>query len=967
MIEEFRSKGINEAKGLGVDILKGTGGGPISALRTGSSSLWNYTKSSTGSVLRMLSILTRPIPMDPLPEDAPKDPAERFQYAVDAYGRDGAYVNLLQDNKYRLFLLFVAFAAGILAIDIATWTSYSSNIFFVVGHIAPIVPMVTNAVVCAFHNWQVRNRRLAGFMDFIRNPMGWWPEPSETSTINGTARSVAGLVLLASGATAASIIGVSHVAHAQAASSSVSITPSAIFSSLPSTDLWNNLLSFAFPGVGPITGSPAPLNDAITSAFSALIACLMAVGAGFLSYDTITSTVDVAHDGSLLNRKWHTTWSPIRVAYGMASLAPVVKGYCLLQIAVIWAAVISGNMGNALWSAFLGNIGASSISQPSLPQTIGTVNDIMTMEICEAYLEADRTRKMQANPGANIPMPTRDSAHQVIGQNGMMDAASVESLSGMAVSINPSSNTIQWNYGSCGTVYGSWDINASGNGGTLANAQVAAVDSLRNALRPVAVAFVASQMPGPGSGGNLSQTWQSIVSAKASYDNALTTAAQAYVDSSSTNTGMRGAGQNSLSQFQSVLSSQGWASAGAAYMTLARINAKQVAAIQAMPSVTTNGDMSQNLATVLGQGGSQILSEYSDWWKQNVVNPANGLSQKDINAAIQAMRAADMHQNSSSLYQGMQYLLSSDSGIQQFIMGITQIQPGQMDGLQEMVNLGDNIVGVSEGIMALYIGSSLTLHMAAPEVGVLSQVKNMASRAASASGPILSFGTMFFGILATSIFASGVYDSLILPMLPFTHFMFATMGIFLTVIEGVIAAPIWALMHVRMAGAEFIQNEQRAGYQIFFNLLFRIPLTLFGLFFSILVFNAMIWLMSVTFYPALASATAESLFGFISVVVMVVFITILNYQIASRSFLLINQIPDRVTRWFGASDHTDESHHVSTIIGGVVGGARQSIEAGAGASKGALNMARQVSGAAQSKDGAMKEAKAESTATNSDR
>ena len=111
-------------------------------------------------------------------------------------------------------------------------------------------------------------------------------------------------------------------------------------------------------------------------------------------------------------------------------------------------------------------------------------------------------------------------------------------------------------------------------------------------------------------------------------------------------------------------------------------------------------------------------------------------------------------------------------------------------------------------------------------------------------------------------------------------------------------------------------------------------ITLLGLFFSILVFNAMMWLMAQTIFPAMAAATAESLFGVVSTVVMIVFISVLNYQIASRSFLLINQIPDRVTRWFGAADHSDESHHVNAIIGAVSGGASKAIEAGGGAYRG---------------------------------
>jgi hypothetical protein len=61
--------------------------------------------------------------------------------------------------------------------------------------------------------------------------------------------------------------------------------------------------------------------------------------------------------------------------------------------------------------------------------------------------------------------------------------------------------------------------------------------------------------------------------------------------------------------------------------------------------------------------------------------------------------------------------------------------------------------------------------------------------------------------------------------------------------------------------------------------------------------------------------------------------------------LLINQIPDRVTRWFGASDHSDESHHVNAIVGAVNGGARQAIVRVVAPTRGRLWLSRGRRGA----------------------
>jgi conjugal transfer/type IV secretion protein DotA/TraY len=279
---------------------------------------------------------------------------------------------------------------------------------------------------------------------------------------------------------------------------------------------------------------------------------------------------------------------------------------------------------------------------------------------------------------------------------------------------------------------------------------------------------------------------------------------------------------------------------------------------------------------------------------------------------------------------GINNLFASDSHFQNFIMNVVALNPSQMNGIQEMVNFGDIVIGASEAILATYVAASAIFSLSryvTPIKGIRQMSKFMGKLVPSgAVSNALTFSQLFFGGVALSIFMSGVYDALILPLLPFIHFTFAAMGIFILVIEGVVAAPIWALMHVRMAGKHVISEQTRTGYILFFNILLRIPLTFFGLLFSIIVFNGMVAVMNATLFPALASATAESLFGLVSTATIVVLITILNYQIARRSFQLITQIPDRVTMWFGASNVSgDETGRGENVISEVHRGSHHAI------------------------------------------
>lgn len=149
--------------------------------------------------------------------------------------------------------------------------------------------------------------------------------------------------------------------------------------------------------------------------------------------------------------------------------------------------------------------------------------------------------------------------------------------------------------------------------------------------------------------------------------------------------------------------------------------------------------------------------------------------------------------------------------------------------------------------------------------------------------------------------------------------------------EAMVAAPIWAFFHIRMDGADFVDQVQRPGYMIAFNLLLRIPLALFGLFLSYHVFEAMAYFVDVTFDAAMIGATADYGVGVVGTVVMIVILAYLHYQLAVRSFSLITRIPDRVMRWFGQGsealgEEQDNDQSVAFIVGHSTRGAHQTME-----------------------------------------
>jgi hypothetical protein len=180
----------------------------------------------------------------------------------------------------------------------------------------------------------------------------------------------------------------------------------------------------------------------------------------------------------------------------------------------------------------------------------------------------------------------------------------------------------------------------------------------------------------------------------------------------------------------------------------------------------------------------------------------------------------------------------------------------------------------------------------------------------------------------------GVVHAYILPMMPYVIFLFFVSGMIILIAEALIAAPLWAFFHVRMDGGEFVDQVQRPGYMIAFNLFLRPTLAIFGLIASFSVFSASVWFMNETFGLAssIASGTGNSA---LRVVIIMVLMTYLHWQLAVRSFALINQVPDRVTRWFGqAGENLGEENDANRTTAFFVGQAEDRMRAAGGATAG---------------------------------
>src|ERR1700733_1323844 len=87
--------------------------------------------------------------------------------------------------------------------------------------------------------------------------------------------------------------------------------------------------------------------------FGVFNSAVLALGGIVIMYTLMVSTMNTAHEGEMLGKKWSEIWVPMRSTLGLALLIPKATGYCLMQIFVMWIVVQGVGAADKIWAAAL--------------------------------------------------------------------------------------------------------------------------------------------------------------------------------------------------------------------------------------------------------------------------------------------------------------------------------------------------------------------------------------------------------------------------------------------------------------------------------------------------------------------------------------------------------------------------------------------------------------------------------------
>ena len=222
-------------------------------------------------------------------------------------------------------------------------------------------------------------------------------------------------------------------------------------------------------------------------------------------------------------------------------------------------------------------------------------------------------------------------------------------------------------------------------------------------------------------------------------------------------------------------------------------------------------------------------------------------------------------------------------------------------------------------VMMQSLGSALVTIGELVVVGVLIFFAAGKSTAAGIEGSILSFsganiisGLINFIIDVALTFVVPVIIYLIglglflmywLPAIPVITWIMAYYGWLIIYFSALIIIPPWLGTLVVATGDDWVSSHSRQGWVLLFGLFAR-PTFMVIIFFAIYILMRLAGYLLMWFMEYILSITATGFAGFLSMVMILTVVSIFAYNLVTRTFALLPELPDRIMRGLNAGHDT---------------------------------------------------------------
>lgn len=680
---------------------------------------------------------------------------------------------------------------------------------------------------------------------------------------------------------------------------------------LPKDDLSRR--TFIDPLFGPISG--AETESPLTAVVAVFNTAALLVAGILIAYTIIAGTMSTAHDGEMLGKKWSSMWVPIRTAIGVGAIMPVVKGgWCVAQVIVIWLAMQGAAIANMTWREFIGDgqsllAGATYIAPNNLTHMRRAYKEMLVASVCVASHREERNGTATQTVADYVlpeykiyPMNNErvSLSRKVQGQDGTVKSV------GFQYGFDGDRNN-------CGEVMIQSNTADNPKGTeTELDDELLDMDVIAKSVATARdKAFASAQT-------ELYKTAEKIIAGTATAEDIQADIDKQLVEyTKQTGQAAKAAWKEAMNaKFVDAMKADGWATAGAFYMTLSKAQDAITREIAVVPVTASSGRQSGVNAVwneMMGEAHSKTVQGHMTTAEQL-------LAEAEIQSGgLAAIGQADDDVTSRLL----NWFMNDDM----FTFGDAEMRDVNQNPVMTAKGLGGKMVAWAAASVAAMAGGMAALGGVAGAVAdsgipIVSGIGGAVKGGLTAATPYL---TGLFTGLITSITVPGLILATYLPMMPYIIWIGAMLGWGILLIEAVIAAPLWAVAHIAPDG-DGVVGRGGQGYMLVLSLVLRPCLMVLGLVAALVLIKPIGALINSTYAAAFGLASGNGGFLFLlTAIAGCIIYCVLMVMMVQRVFSLIHVIPDRLLRWIGGGTGNEIGEHAQAAGEGltkvVAGGA----------------------------------------------
>ncbi|WP_208457082.1 DotA/TraY family protein [Burkholderia vietnamiensis] len=671
---------------------------------------------------------------------------------------------------------------------------------------------------------------------------------------------------------------------------------------------------------GADPGAVTTASSLLGTLFSVFNSGVLVVGTLIVSYVAVVGVINTANDGESMGRNWSSLWTPVRIVAGGASLLPTASGFSFIQLFAMMLALWGAGLANTIYvkGVEFGVLDPSGIvGAAKAPGSYTGLREFARQYTAASYCaRAANLLYADPNTGYSPQVQANSTADAIINQGGRHEYV-------FELKDRNRSTNLAGGAPICGTVKV-----AEYHAQAVDDPTAQATEQVRQQVSEVKKRAVVHMMNDLDQWVNTwprsvsESTWDTVNSARfneivGQYEGQIVS------DLSGLTSGANAAVNVGLNAFLNSLTMEGWANAGGWFQRVGQVRF-QLSTIFSEPPGTVGEPVLTGLpgdaasrefmsSVALARDITRKSETHNDYTAAEVQpeDVASAIPSDPQGAINVGQMKTDMDAKMSSwannaMHNMVNIAIAGDGsdGTSSFCGSA-----GEIGGsLNRMKCLGDYLTVTLNAARAMDAALKTSVAVLRVGAGVLSSVKGVGTGLDldKIVNPIwdwvMAVPVPYLAKIVSYLEGLAFYFGVFLPALPYGLFMIVFVAWVLAVLQTMLAAPLWAVMH--MTPDRTFIGSQRQGYLLLMALFARPALAVVGLFAGVLVSDPVIDFVAQGFFAmrgAVVTSTgtvgAIAEFGSFSWWLIVFGFTLL--PVLYMCFGLPQVLADKVLQWVG--------------------------------------------------------------------